>query len=332
MKESLLQYLVCPGCTGSLDLKVETRDQQEIERGRLNCSQCSDDYPIIHGIPRFVPTDSYARSFSYQWTIHRTTQVDSLAGHCESRTAFFLKTGFTEAELKGKLLLDVGCGTGRYMEIAANFGAEVIGLDLSYAVDAAYTNMGRRDGVHVVQADLFKMPFRPVTFDGIYSIGVLHHTPSTRDAFLCLPRLLKPGGVIAIWVYTWAGDRSVYQDQIRSLTIRLPKRLLYGLCWIGVPLLHVMEHLPLLQRIARRVPTSEQHRGLRWDVLDTFDLYSPRYQWKHTDAEVCEWFRKADLEEVSVLGFPVSVRGRRPIGQVKAEAQVKGQVKEVCAA
>ena len=312
MKESLLRYLACPGCMGALDLAVEQRDELEIERGRLRCRGCSAAYPIIGWIPRFVETDSYTKSFSYQWNIHRTTQVDSLAGHDESRKSFAVKTGFLEQDLKRKLVLDVGCGTGRYMEIAAALGAEVIGVDLSYAVDAAYANMGRSSGIHLVQADLSRTPFRPTTFDAVYSIGVLHHTPCTREAFLCLPPLLKPNGLIAIWVYQWAGEYSLRLDQVRSLTRHLPQPLLYWLCWLCVPVLHAIAKLPLLWRMARRIPTSDQHRGLRWDVLDTFDLYSPRYQWKHTEAEVREWFEKASLEDVSSLSFPVSMKGRRP--------------------
>lgn len=312
MKDSLLQHLVCPNCKGALDLDVRARDGGEIEQGRLTCRPCSRHYPITNGIPRFVPTDAYVKNFSFQWRRHWNTQVDSLAGHSESRKTFDMKTGLTESELKGKLVLDVGCGTGRFMEVAADRGAEVIGLDLSYAVDVSYENMGRRPGIHVVQADLFQMPFRPASFDVVYSIGVLHHTPSTREAFLCLSPLLKPGGIVSIWVYEWAGDYSVFLDRVRAVTVHLPKPLLYGLCWIGVPLLHWMTDKPLVWRVAWRIPTSNQHLGRAWDVLDTFDNYSPRYQWKHTDAEVREWFAKAGLEEGLVLSAPVSMRGRKP--------------------
>ncbi len=312
MKESLLQYLVCPECKASFDLAVEARDEQEIEQGKLHCQGCSATYPIIKWIPRFVGTDSYAESFSFQWKIHRKTQVDSLAGHGESRKDFAEKTALTKSELKGGLVLDVGCGTGRYVEIAASFGAEVIGFDLSYAVDAAFANMGRRAGIHLVQADLFKMPFRHAVFDAVYSIGVLHHTPCTREAFGCLPPLVKPGGVLAIWVYVWAGSHSMYLNRVRSITVSLPKPLLYGLCWVCVPILNVIARLPLIWKIALRVPISDQRRGLLWDVLDTFDSYSPRYRWNHTPSEVREWFETAHLEEVEALSNAVSVRGRRP--------------------
>lgn len=313
MKESVLRHLACPECHGELTLAVDVRDGQEIERGRLRCGPCAGDYPILRGVPRFVDTDQYVGSFSFQWNVHRTTQVDSLAGHSESQKTFLMKTGMTEPELRGRLTLDIGCGTGRFMEIVAEQGAEVVGLDLSFAVDAAYANMGRRPGIHIVQADVFKPPFRPATFDAIYSIGVLHHTPSTKEAFLMLPPLLKPGGLIAIWVYVWSGLWSQRLDRVRSLTVWLPERLLYGLCWMVVPLLQACARIPILGRLTKYIPISNQGRGLAWDVMDTFDAYSPRYQWKHTEPEVVGWFTEAQLQEIRVLDVPVSVRGRRAV-------------------
>lgn len=311
MKDSLLKYLVCPDCKAALNLKVELRDEEEIERGQFDCARCSKSYPIIKGVPRFVRSDAYVSNFSFQWNLHRKTQVDSLSGQSESQQTFLTKTGLTESELKGKLVLDVGCGTGRFMEVAAGMGAEVIGMDLSYAVDAAYTNMGCRPRLHVIQADIFNPPFRPSTFDVIYSIGVLHHTPSTREAFLSLPPLLKPYGIIAVWVYVWAGEYSKRMDRVRVFTIGLPDRLLYVLCWIFVPILHAMAHIPILRSIAQHIPTSNPRPGLAWNVMDTFDVYSPRYQWKHTEPEVVGWFKEACLDEVRVLDFPVSVRGKK---------------------
>lgn len=323
MKDSLLQYLVCPACRGALDLDVAARDAQEIETGSLRCRPCASVYPIVLGVPRFVPSDAYVRNFSYQWNVHRTTQVDSLAGHQESRRTFFVKTGFDESELKGKLVLDVGCGTGRFAEIAAECGAEVVGIDLSYAVDAAYRNMGRRPGIHIVQADIFKLPFRQTVFDAVYSIGVLHHTPCTREAFRCITPVLKAGGETAIWVYAWEGEYSENLDRVRRVTVHIPQVLLYALCWVAVPLLHGMDRIPLVRRVSGHIPTSVQGRGLVWDVLDTFDSWAPKYQWKHTEPEVREWFEQERLVEIVSSSFPVSMRGRKRTGEVEVEAQVE---------
>lgn len=313
MKPSLLKHLVCPSCHGPLELDIVRRDEQEIEQGTLRCAPCASSYPIVRSIPRFVPTDAYVKNFSYQWNVHRTTQVDSLAGHRESRRMFFVKTGLDESELKDKLVLDVGCGTGRFAEIAADCGAEVIGIDLSYAVDAAFTNMGRRPNIHIVQADIFKLPFRPETFDAAYSIGVLHHTPSTEQAFRRVVPLLKAGGVISIWVYVWGGEYSKNLDRVRKVTVHIPRMLLYGLCWGLVPLIHRMSRTKSLLRLAQRLPASDQGRGLTWDVLDTFDAWAPRYQWKHTEPEVRGWFEGAGLSDITALSFPVSMRGRKAV-------------------
>ena len=48
-------------------------------------------------------------------------------------------------------------------------------------------------------------------------------------------------------------------------------------------------------------------------LLDTFDWYSPQYQWKHTVVEVEGWFKEMGLGELDSEGFPVSVRGRKPL-------------------
>lgn len=312
MKESLLRYLVCPDCQESLDLARRVARAEEIEEGELQCRRCARSYPVLRGIPRFVDTDHYVDSFSFQWNLHSKTQVDSLAGHSESRNTFAMKTGLTAADLKGKLVLDVGCGTGRFMESAAELGAEVIGFDLSYAVEAASKNVGAKPGMHVLQANLFKLPFRPGTFDAIYSIGVLHHTPDTRQAFLALPPLLKKSGLIAIWVYAWAGDYSRNLDRVRAFTVGIPHRILYGLCCVMVPLLHALASIQSLRHYTSYIPVSNQGTGLAWDILDTFDNYSPKYQWKHSEPEVLGWFKEAGLEVMAVLSYPVSVRGRRP--------------------
>jgi hypothetical protein len=47
-------------------------------------------------------------------------------------------------------------------------------------------------------------------------------------------------------------------------------------------------------------------------VLDTFDWYSPRYQWKHSYREVEQWFRDLGYEDVRRHDFPVAVSARRP--------------------
>jgi SAM-dependent methyltransferase len=257
-----------------------------------------------------VESEGYAGNFGFEWTIHRETQLDGASG--ESEASFRLKTGFKPDELKGKRMLDVGCGMGRFAEVASRWGATVYGVDLSMAVNSAFTNLGGRENVHIAQADVFKLPFAPATFDFIFSIGVLHHTPDTKTAFDQLPRLLRRGGKIAIWLYPLYDSVHSYSSDVwRKLSTRLPKRLLYSLAHLSVPL-HYLYRMPRLGLLPRALFPASAHGRARWRVLDTYDWYSPRYQWKHTYEEVWPWFQAQGLTDIRVLGAPVSLQGTRP--------------------
>lgn len=301
MKDWLLQLLRDP-----VDGRTLTRDGEEL------VSPSGRRYPIVRGIPRFVPSDSYAGSFGYQWNQFARTQLDSESGRPESRNAFLQKTGLRLEDLAGKTVLDVGCGMGRFAEVVAEAGARLVGIDLSVAVDAAGPNLARFENAAVVQADVFALPFAPETFEVIYSIGVLHHTPDTREAFLALPRLLKPGGQIAVWLYTsflrWTHLTS---RLYRKVTTHLPKALLLKLCRVAVPLGAIQRSGGKAGLVLRWALPVSGHPDPEWRILDTFDWYSPRYQWTHTEAEVDGWFLEAGLTDLWHGTYPVSVRGKR---------------------
>lgn len=314
MKQKLLDLLCCPSCGSGLELLRPVAGNDEIETGVLNCAACKKEYPIVNFIPRFVETDQYVNNFSFEWTVHRQTQLDSVTGSTESRDTFTEKTGFEPGKLGGALVLDVGCGTGRFMEIAQPHAGEIVGVDLSFAVDAAYKNLGRRGNAHLVQADIFQLPFKDAVFDRIYSIGVLHHTTDTREAFLKLPRLLKTGGEIAVWVYSDETDytrrRNRFTDLYRLVTVHMPNKLLWWLSHLAIPF-YYLKKIPKLGTLLDMTIPMSNHPEPRWRVLDTFDWYSPKYQYKHTWLEVENWFSEAGLREVSRLSFPVSVKGKK---------------------
>jgi len=314
MNRAVLQWLCCPCCGEELTLFAERWDGMDVEEGILS-SPCGSKYPIREGIPRFVASHSYSGSFSFEWQVHRRTQIDSaneggrMAGISES--SFAVRVDFPLSDLSGKLVLDAGCGSGRYAEVAAKHGAEVIGVDLSFAVDAARKNLKQLPNVHLVQADLFALPFAPATFDFIYSFGVLHHTPDCASAFRQLARLLKPGGKLSIFVYSSYNKIIVYSSAIwRIVTTHLPKRLLYYLCFIAVPL-YFIYRIPLIGHVGRAVFVIPMIPDWRWRVLDTFDWYSPRYQSKHTHWEVFRWFEEEGMTDVKVLPREITMVGTK---------------------
>jgi len=254
----------------------------------------------------------YVDSFSFEWNTHNTTQLDSHQGGDSSEEMFRIKTGLTPEQVKGKLVLDAGVGAGRFSDVLARWGAHVVGVDLSYAVEASYQNFKDLHNVVIAQADIGSLPFSDGTFDFIVSIGVLHHTPSTKEYFKKLVPLLKPGGSIAIWVYPDAGDY-VTRAQWIPFTHRIPDKMFYEWCRWFVPLANKFRTTNLVQWLSKVFPFSYQGLGTENDILDTFDGYSPRYHGIHSVVEVMEWFRESGLINIREPGnWITSVRGDRP--------------------
>jgi SAM-dependent methyltransferase len=305
--DEVLSVLRCLSCQGHLE-----------DRGKdLACTACGRTYPQVNGVIRFVDQQHYAGSFGFQWQVHARTQLDTNESNI-SEQAFRQRTGFRPEDLAGKLVLDVGCGMGRFADVATRWGARVVGVDLSLAAEVAAVNLSSRDAT-ILQADVFHLPFAPESFDFIYSIGVLHHTPDCEAAFKVLPRFLKPGGRIAIWLYSKYHNWYKMSDVYRKVTRRMPPRLLHTLCYGVIPLYgvhRVLRKIPVIGRpssgvLAYAIPMAF-HEDPKWRVLDTFDWYSPWYQSKHTYEEVFRWFEDCGLEDLRVILEPIAVTGRKP--------------------
>ncbi len=297
-----LNMFYCPK-TG--DPLIQNGDKLEAPNG--------ESWPIVRGIPRFVESDLYVDSFSFEWNTHNRTQLDSQTGSTSSEDMFRTKTGLDEEQVRGKLVLDAGVGAGRFTDVLNKWGANVVGVDLSFAVEASHKNFENDPNVMIAQADIGNLPFKAGTFDYIVSIGVLHHTPSTQEYFSRLVHLLKPGGEICIWVYPSQGDY-VKRNAWIPFTHRIPDKMFYSWCRVFVPWAQKHPHNPIVQYISKAFPFSNQGLGIENDILDTFDGYSPRFHGIHNPDEVVSWFEKVGLEDIRVLPWDTAVRGRLPEG------------------
>jgi len=313
MKDSLIPLLVSPQSKEPLTLDNPSRDRVgEILEGTLR-SPSGEEFPVTRGVPRFIRNESYVSTFGIQWNRFSRTQLDSACQGSESHDVFYQKTGWSLESLKGCTVLEGGCGMGRFLEVASESASTVVGVDMSQAVDAAFANMREKAHVHIVQADIFSLPFRENSFNRIYSIGVLHHTPDPPRAFLALVPLLEKGGEISVWVYGKKIRNPLalfISDSFRLVTIRLPSSVLLKLAWCAVPLGY-LHRVPLLGPLVSTLLPVSNHGNPAWRWLDTFDGYSPRYQFKYSQQEVRQWFDPALFDNVADLPVPASVRGRR---------------------
>jgi len=308
MKPASLDVFVCPGCRGDLRLRSTVSDGGEVLDGDLTCRGCGAVYPVTRGVPRFVSSGDYAGSFGHQWHWFREVQIDSLNRMSISEAMLQSTTGWSDDDYRGRRLLDAGVGAGRFAERAAAKGAEVFGIDLTPAVDAAYQNIGRLPNVHLAQADIFALPVRRESFDLAYSIGVLHHTPNPALAFTRVAETVAPGGKLAIYVYSRYGPAHRMSDAFRVVTTRLPLRVVWTLSAAAVPL-YFVHRLPVVGKAFRLALPISMEPHWRWRWLDTFDWYTPTYQAKYLYPEVFRWFRDNGFDVVDLPDGPVRVTG-----------------------
>ena len=311
LSADLLAILRCLSCGSKLE-----KDQA----GGFFCSACKRVYPNAQGIARFVDAQHYAASFGFQWHLYQKTQLDSDNDEVrESERNFLMKTALRPEDLKGKLVLDVGCGMGRFAEVATRWGARVVGIDLSAAAEVAARNLAGRDFV-AFQADVFAMPFAPESFDVIYSIGVLHHTPDCEAAVKALDKFLKPGGLLAVWLYSGYNKWYRFSDVWRRYTHKMEPETLHRILKVAVPFFYnlqqALKQVPVVGRPAAGIvhhlfPVNRQ-KDPEARMLDTFDWYSPKYQSKHTYEQVFKWYAAMGMEDMRVGEITVAVRGRKP--------------------
>ena len=335
MQSKLLQVLACPKCFSSLRCLIEERaEDEEIVTGTLRCEGCDKGYPITDGIPRFVSRDSYANSFGYQWNRFRLEQLDSANGTLLSHKRFYAETEWSPEWMAGKWILDAGCGAGRFLDVVAQTEAEVVGIDLSSAIEAARDNLKGNPRVHFVQASIYEMPFRDGAFDGVYCIGVIQHTPDPLKTVRSLPRVLKPGGPIAVSMYEKARYTLFHSKYlIRPLTKKLSDASLLTAIRIFMPVLfplsEVAFRIPIANRFLRFAIPIANYVGERelsarqryaWSLMDTFDMLSPQYDQPQTEPDVSAAMHSEGIDEINrtkvkglnLTGRKVSPNGTKP--------------------
>lgn len=207
---------------------------------------------------------------------------------------------------KDKVILDAGCGKGQYIrmicERLADAKYKIIGVDndtenvrIARDINKEFSN------VNIIRADITEMPFKDNTFNIIYSVGVIHYTANPEKTFLRLASSLKDNGKMAIWVYP---KKNPFLDKVqiylRSFTTILPKKFLYGLCFIVVPLLF------FFKTHSRKNLLNSSWRECAETI---FVFYAPKYLQFNCYENIEGWFKKAGFRYIDKMDTPVSIKG-----------------------
>jgi SAM-dependent methyltransferase len=335
MKYQDSKVFLCPKCRGglTLDSSTEKTEGNEIESGHLKCGKCSKTYPIIDGIPRFVEMDNYAASFGYQWNKFAKTQVGGIQKKWSKER--FDCTAEWPNELRGQLILEAGCGAGRFSEIALDTGAEVYSFDLSAAVNASIGNIHSQEQKqrhHPFQASIYDIPLPHGMFDKVYCMGVLQHCPDVKKAFMSLVPFLKPGGEIVVDCYLSQPLKHAFNLKYwcRPFFKWWKPTWLFAFWSVVISIAYdfkrLLNAIPLIGKyVAKSVPigrlnyepefhfTVQELKEIK--TLSVFDMISPTYDQCQKIEDVRMWIQEAGLEIIKLnTGFNgINAKARKPL-------------------
>lgn len=191
-----------------------------------------------------------------------------------------LKTaGLKETDLKGKRILDAGCGTGEKSIFFSKAGAEVTAIDFSKGqLDVARGRVKKEKCKSIVfkEKDLLKDNLEDLgKFDIIVSLGVLHHTEAPEKAFTSIVGQLKDNGIVIVGLYH-KYSRARYRFQRKFIHAFISKD--------PDTIINFLTTSPLTKKF-HNAPKST-----------LYDRYTVPHESYHTLKEVKGWFRKNNIK------------------------------------
>lgn len=202
---------------------------------------------------------------------------------------FLQETDETRESLRGKLILDAGCGNGLLNQYIAGCGATILGMDFSQSIERAWQQNQFAQALFI-QGDVQYPPVSFEAFDIVHSSGVLICTNNTELSFSCIDPCVKEGGKMSVWLYHPRKDfiHNCF-NFIRKFTSKLPLRMQYYLYLVTI--------FPISYIIKKLKGNPQNSREMMVDILDWF---SPEFRWEHRPDESASWFSKRRYSCVKV--------------------------------
>jgi SAM-dependent methyltransferase len=283
-------------------------------------------YPIRSGVPRLLSDGQHhadrqpaagqgqgrtRECYSYLWRF-KAERLGWQHQADHERDLFLRNMAVAADELRGRALLDAGCGDGRFASSLAGLGLETIGLDLSEGVEIGHRN-NHDPLVHYVQGDLLAPPLRRHGFDFVWSFGVLHHTADARRGFEECAALVRPSGRLFVWLYDRAPENRAAVIRLSQRAPLAVKRLVSRAFQIGNT---VKRSLGVGNPVTRAQTRDEVYF---WNL----DMYGPAHRSLQSAGEVQDWFESLGFENVvsrERMDFGFGMTGDLPAQPKHAQA------------
>ena len=264
--------------------------------------------PVVNGIPRFVKSDNYASAFGRQWNRFQKTQLDSSIKFPLSQERLQRCLGDDLWEnLDGKLVLEAGCGAGRFTEVLLKQGAIVVSVDLSDAVDSNQRNFPISDKHFICQADINSLPFKEEFFDIVICLGVIQHTRNSEEAISSLYSHVKKNGNLVIDHYRRTPSfitrlLPIYRFVLKYLDIKDSLKFTESLVKFWFPIHKILGRNLFLYAILSRFspivtyfhcyPLLSLQAQYDWSIMDTHDSLFDYYKRLKTVNEIRDTLNK----------------------------------------
>lgn len=350
MNRKLMNHLCCPECKNNFEItEFEVSKSDNIIEGILICNKCNLIFPIINSIPRILRyglihklvngyNDFLEKYSSKLSSIQNNSNISSTYKDLkvgktynytwasypkileEYRKEFehVLGDHVSSVDVKDKLILDAGCGIGRFTRLFYEMEPkEIIGFDLSEAVVIA-SNHNFKDitNAYFFQGDILYLPLKK-EFDLVYSIGVIHHTKDPENAVKGLAKLLSTNGKIFCWVY---GHSSVdaWLNLLRSVSLKLPLPFLRFISLLPSSIVFLINSMyrtikktPVIKPLSEYLPFNQYaDRGFANIHMTIFD---------HLSVPIINYFRKDDIDRflngTNLKNIYISARYSGKMGQ-----------------
>lgn len=212
-------------------------------------------------------------------------------------------------------VLEVGCGSGRFLKYLSKKAKYIVGVDPSDAIYAADTLVGYNEHIYLIKASANNLPFVDESFDFVYSIGVLHHIPDTLKAMQACVNKVKHNGYFFTYLYYNLDNRGFLfktffhlSNLLRKAISKLPGGLKRFVCGLLAVILYMpfvgfcrlLKIIGVKESVRRKIPLygyeNKSFYIIRNDALDRFGTPLEK---RFSKKEILEMMQSCGLDQIT---------------------------------